>query len=249
MRDLNTEYSDTKDRLYAYNFDYILRDYMVKTLKPFFNLKGTALEMGCYKGEFTKTLAAIFEDVTVLEGSSELIKEAKQNINRAHVNFVGGQFETVQLNARFDNIFLIHTLEHIDDPQLVLKKIKSWLNPGGKFFLVCPNANAASRQIAVHMGLISHNAAVTEGEYKHGHRKTYSLDTLELEAKTSGFRVESRGGVFFKPFANFQFDRMINDGIIGEEYLDACYNLGMIYPDLTASIYVVLSLPDMESRS
>nr|GFC16262.1 hypothetical protein [Tanacetum cinerariifolium] len=32
------------------------------------------------------------------------------------------------------------------------------------------------------MGLIEHNSAVTEGERLHGHRITYSLDTLDHEA-------------------------------------------------------------------
>lgn len=238
MRNLNLEYQDSDNRKYAYDFDYILREYIVKTLSPFFQ-KGPTLEMGCFEGEFTKVLCNIFSDVTVIEGSSDLIETAKNNNAKNSVTFINGFFESVDLDKKFDNIFLMHTLEHLEDPQLVLKKISGWLSDNGRLFLVCPNANAASRQIAVKMGLISHNSAVTEGEFKHGHRKTYSLDTLEQEASSSGLSIESRGGVFFKPFANFQFDRVISEKIIDRAYLDGCYKLGMIYPDLTASIYLV----------
>jgi len=105
--------------------------------------------------------------------------------------------------------------------------------------LVVPNANAASRQIAVNMGLISHNAAVTEGEKEHGHRRTYSLDTLRRDATKSGLKIVREGGVFFKPFANFQFDQIIKEKIVSLDYLDGCYQLGQRYPDLCASVYLV----------
>ena len=106
-------------------------------------------------------------------------------------------------------------------------------------YLVCPNANAPSRQIAVKMGLITHNAAVTNAELAHGHRKTYSLDTLEEETIGTGLQVLHRGGVFFKALANFQFDKLMGTDIISDAYLDGCYKLGMLYPDLCASIYLV----------
>jgi hypothetical protein len=105
--------------------------------------------------------------------------------------------------------------------------------------LVVPNADAPSRQIAVKMGLISHNNAVTEAEFKHGHRRTYSFDTLEAEAVAAGLNVIQRGGVFFKALANFQFDRLLGTDIISEGYLEGCYKLGMLYPELCASIYLI----------
>ena len=56
MRKLDTEFQDTENRKYAYDFDYILRDYMIESFKPFFKEGSSALEMGCYKGEFTKKI-------------------------------------------------------------------------------------------------------------------------------------------------------------------------------------------------
>lgn len=195
--------------------------------------------MGCFEGVFTKSLTNHFDDITVIEGSSDLIKVAKENTKDKNVKFVNSMFENAEFTEKFDNIFLMHTLEHLEDPQLVLKKIKSWLSDTGRLFLVCPNANAASRQIAVRMNIIDHNSAVTDGEYKHGHRKTYSLDTLEDETRRAELNVESRGGIFFKPFANFQFDKLISEKVIDQAYIEGCYKLGMVYPDLTASIYLV----------
>ena len=102
-----------------------------------------------------------------------------------------------------------------------------------------PNANAASRQIAVEMGLIEAPTAVTEGEYAHGHRRTYNLSTLKADIVDAGLFATKSGGVFFKPFANFQLDQLIGSGVIGEDYLEGCYKLGKLYPDLCASIYAI----------
>ena len=238
-RNFNQEYQDDDDRKFAYDFDYVLRDYMMRSFAPFLPT-GRALEMGCYKGEFTKKLCSHFDHVTVIEGASDLIEAARDNLgeeNAGKVDFLHGSFETIFLANEFDAVFLMHTLEHLDDPIGVLKRVKGWLKPQGKLFLVVPNANAPSRQIAVKMGLISHIAAVTEGEQKHGHRRTYSFDTLERDVRASGLGVQHRGGIFFKPLANYQFDRLMKTNIISKEYMDGCYELGMIYPDLCASIY------------
>lgn len=98
---------------------------------------------------------------------------------------------------------------------------------------------APSRQIAVKMGLITHNSAVTPAEKEHGHRITYTLDTLERDAKVAGLKVVHRSGIFFKAFANFQWDKLLQTDIISKEYLDGCYQLGQQYPELCSSIFLL----------
>lgn len=242
MRDLNNEFVDTKDRKYAYDFDYRMHDYLMRTFEPYIGSKSSALEMGCYRGEFTKRLANRFDSVTVLEGSEELINEARRNVDRENVDFVHARFEDASLKGRYDAIFLIHTLEHLDNPNEILTGIKDWLSPDGQLFLVVPNARALSRQIAVKMGLIDFNAAVTDGEYKHGHRKTYSMDTLHDEVRKASLLCDSSGGVFVKPLANYQFDLLSGGDVVSEEYMEGCYQLSTTYPDLCSSIYIVCSI-------
>ena len=238
MRDYDKEFQDNAGRKYAYDFDDIVRSYLMKTLAPFFFTDGKALEIGCFDGQSTARLADHFPDLTVLEAAGELVEAARARVPD-RVGFVHGRIEDAELGPRFDAIFLVHTLEHLDEPVQALARIRSWLSDRGRLFVVVPNAQAASRQIAVRMGLIETNQSVTDSERLHGHRKTYSLDTLEHEVRSAGLRVEARGGVMFKPFANFQFDRLIGEGIIDTAYLEGCYALGMQYPELTASIYLI----------
>jgi SAM-dependent methyltransferase len=238
-RDYNKELKDTSDHKYAYGFDFdVMHPYMLKSFVPFFR-KGSFLELGSFKGDFTRRFLEHFDDVTCVEASTEAIAIAKEKFGDK-VNFVNSLFETVELPRKYDNIVLTHVLEHIDDPVKVLKRINDeWLSENGRFFLVCPNANAPSRQIAVKMGLITHNAAITPAEKEHGHNITYSLDTLERDAKAAGLNVVYRSGVFFKALANFQWDRLLQTDIISKEYLDGCYELGQQYPDLCSSIFLM----------
>lgn len=238
-RNYNKEYQDTKNHKYAYNFDFdVMHKYMIKSFVPFLK-NGNCLELGSFKGDFTKRLIPFFNDITCVEASSDAINEAKVKFGNK-ITFIEGQFEYIQLPKKYDNIILTHVLEHIDNPVELLNRIKNeWLSDNGRLFLVCPNANAPSRQIAVKMGLITHNSAITQAEKEHGHRITYSLETLERDAKESGLNIEYKTGIFFKSFANFQWDRLLETDIITEEYLDGCYQLGHDYPNLCSSIMLI----------
>ncbi|MEH0873322.1 class I SAM-dependent methyltransferase [Pectobacterium cacticida] len=238
-RNYDREIKDTAGHKYAYNFDFnVMHPFMVRAFSPFFR-PGNLLELGSFKGDFTLRLQEKFNDITCVEASSEAISYAKGRLKDG-VTYIHSRFEDVQLPCRYDNIVLTHVLEHIDDPIALLKRINDeWLAEGGRLFLVCPNANAASRQIAVKMGIISHNAAVTEAEFEHGHRCTYALDTLERDASLAGLHVAYRSGIFFKALANFQWDKLLQTDIITNEYLEGCYQLGQQYPDLCSSIFLL----------
>jgi len=243
-RNYNIELDDANNadnEKYAYSFDFdVMHPYMMRSFEPFFR-PGSLLELGSFKGDFTQRLLNRFNDITCVEASEDAINEARRKLGQGReITYVHGAFENISLPRRYDNIILTHVLEHLDDPVLVLRRIRNeWLAETGRLFLVCPNANAPSRQIAVKMGLISHNAAVTEAEATHGHRCTYSLDTLERDAVAAGLNVMHRSGIFFKALANFQWDRLLQTDIISKDYLEGCYQLGQIYPDLCSSVFLM----------
>jgi 2-polyprenyl-3-methyl-5-hydroxy-6-metoxy-1,4-benzoquinol methylase len=238
-RKYNDELKDNVGRKYSYNFDFdVMHPFMVKSFEPYFN-KGNLLELGSSLGIFTERFLPFFNDITCVEASDEAVAQATKKLGDK-VKIINSTFETVDLDCKYDNIVMTHVLEHLDDPVSVLRRINNeWLADDGLFLLVCPNANAPSRQIAVKMGLVTHNSAVTPAEEEHGHHVTYSLDTLERDAVSAGLEVIHRSGIFFKALANFQWDRLLQTDIISKEYLDGCYKLGHVYPDLCSSIFLV----------
>ncbi len=238
-RDYNREMQDSSRRRYAYGFDFdVMHPFMIRSFEPFFR-RGSALELGSFKGDFTRRLLSYFSDITCVEASDAALAAAKERLGN-EITFIHSSFEAASLPRRYDHVVLTHVLEHVDDPVALLSRVNTeWLDEGGRLFLACPNGNAPSRQIAVKMGLISHNTAVTAAEAEHGHRRTYTLDTLEHDAVSAGLEVVHRSGIFFKALANFQWDRLLQTDIVSPEYLEGCYQLGRQYPDLCASIFLV----------
>ncbi len=238
-RDFDKEAVTNGDRLYSYDFDEHVRTFALRKFEPFLR-SGPALELGCHEGGMSRLLMERFPDLTVVDAAANALAEARQ-VLPARVNFVEGAFEHVSLPKQYESIFMINVLEHVDDAVAILKRTLGWMTVNGRLFLVVPNANAPSRQIAVRMGLISHNQAVTDVEASNGHRRTYSLDTFERDLRAGGLRVEAVGGLVFKGLANYQIDKALAAGIITREYLEGCFELGNVYPDLCASLFAVCS--------
>ena len=79
-RNYNQEFRDTDDHKYSYNFDFdVMHHYMLRSFIPFFK-EGNFLELGSYKGDFTKKFLPYFHDITCVEASDEAVKIAKETI-------------------------------------------------------------------------------------------------------------------------------------------------------------------------
>lgn len=238
MRDFNQEYQDLPESKYVYDFDRIMHKYLLKALQPFLRGDGAALELGCYRGDMTEQILGYFPHVTIIEAASDLC-EFVQGRFGGRITAINSTFENAHLEPAYGNVFLVHTLEHLDDPVAVLTGIRRWMAPGGRLYVAVPNANALSRQIAVRMGLMRHNTDVTPAEETHGHRRTYAADLFQYHLKSAGLRTIHSGGVLVKGLANFQFDRALGAGIVDDAYFEGCFELGKLYPDLCASLFAV----------
>src|ERR1051326_2921521 len=110
-RDFDKEAQDTSGHKYAYNFDFdVMHPFMLRSFLPFFRT-GHVLELGSFKGDFTRRLIPHFLDITCVEGSAEAIAVARAEFG-SRVKFFHSPFETVSLPHRYDNIILCHVLEH-----------------------------------------------------------------------------------------------------------------------------------------
>src|ERR1035437_9527148 len=115
QRDYNSELKDTNDHKYAYCFDFnVMHPFMLKSFIPFF-IKGNLLELGSFRGDFTRRFLPYFDDITCVEASDQAIEIARKEFGNK-VMFINSIFETVTLPTKYDNIILTHVLEHIDNP-------------------------------------------------------------------------------------------------------------------------------------
>jgi 2-polyprenyl-3-methyl-5-hydroxy-6-metoxy-1,4-benzoquinol methylase len=212
------------------DFDKRLIRFRYETIKS--KLVGKrGLELGPAEGEMTQFLIQDFEELTIVEGSSELLKKIPDRTNLVKVHSI---FEDFQPDQAFDSIILEHVLEHVDDPLDLLRRVHKWLAPNGRLFVGVPNGNSIHRLVAVKMGMLDNPCQLNARDHALGHRRVYTHKTLRTAIEQSGLRVMEMGGVFFKPLSNGQIQENWT-----EEMIQGFYELGKDFPEIAAEIYAV----------
>jgi|WetSurMetagenome_2_1015567.scaffolds.fasta_scaffold308070_1 2-polyprenyl-3-methyl-5-hydroxy-6-metoxy-1,4-benzoquinol methylase len=215
----------------------LMRELMIRTFKPYIN-GGISLELGSEIGFMSEKIASLVDYLDIVDGSEEFLNHVKKR-NIKNANFYCSLFEEFEPPAEYDYVFASHIIEHLIDVSVVLKMVNKALKKNGYFFVTVPNARAISRQLARHMGLIDTLYTLTPNDLRGGHRRVYDRILLIRDLELADFEVISQGGIFFKPFADFQMDKLIDSGIIGEPQCEGLYKLGLEYPDMCADIFAV----------
>lgn len=212
------------------DFDKRLIRYRYETIKPKFKGR-SCLELGPAEGQMTQFLINDFENLTVVEGSLELLKKIPDAGNLVKVHSL---FENFKPDKLFDTVILEHVLEHVDDPIALLTLAKQFLAPGGLLFVGVPNANSIHRLAAVKMGLLTHPKQLNSRDIALGHRRVYSSNSFREDIEKSGLIIIELGGIFFKPLSNSQIQDNWDDDMI-----EGFFQLGKDFPELSAELFAV----------
>lgn len=215
----------------------MMRRLTIKTFKPFLN-GGDCLELGCSDGFMTNLLSDLVDNLDVVDGSHKFLEQAKQR-KLENVNFKFGLFETFEPERKYDHIVASYILEHVADPVRIMRKARDLLNPSGRLYIVVPNARALSRQLGLHMNLLSDLKQLSENDRNHGHRRVYDRVDLNRDIKKSGLSSIFEGGLMLKILADFQMDQLFEAKLLNDGHLDGLYTLGLEYPDLCGSLFNV----------
>ena len=110
---------------------------------------------------------------------------------KKYIKILRESFENAKLPTNyFDVVILNHTLEHLEDPVSVLKKVKEVLKKGGIVFVDVPNFGGLSSRI---FGRYWRYLTPEE------HLFHFTKESLGKVVKKAGFKVihyESRAGLF-----------------------------------------------------
>lgn len=231
------------DKVYStYTVDHssqtrVMRELVVRSVTPYLG-GGRGLELGCSDGYMTEMLARRVEFLDVVDGSRQFLAEAQKRAI-SNVTYTYSLFEEFQSEQQYDYVFASFILEHVMDPQLVLAMVKRVLKPGGALFVTVPNARALSRQLAMHMGLIADLKQLTPNDLVNGHRRVYDRVCFNRELRDAGFEPVAETGLMLKILADFQMDRLIDEGLLQQPQIDGLYRLGKEYPDLCGALLSV----------
>jgi len=221
--------------------DRVIRDLIVRTIKPYLHPHMIGLQLGYGEGVDTGMLVPLVTELDVVEANASFIREGKKK-NYPNVRFIASLFEELTLEKtgrQYDVIFAIYVLEHVKDVMVVLERARRLLLPDGILYVVVPNARALSRQLARHMGLLVDLDDLTEYDLQHGHRRVYDRCRLNRDLEQAGFITIHQGGIFLKILADFQLNQLYRAGILGPPQIEGLYRLGLEYPDLCGSIFSI----------
>ncbi len=73
--------------------------------------------------------------------------EARSYLADRGVTLIEGPIEDVQCGVQFDAIICQHAIEHVTDPERLVRRIADHLAPGGIVYLETPDLNALSRYV------------------------------------------------------------------------------------------------------
>ena len=247
MKNINDEYSFLDTVADTYTVDVssqtrVMRELAIRAFAPFLR-GGTCLELGCSDGYMTESLSKLCDELQVVDGSKKFLEKAKQR-SLTNVTYHYGLFEDFDSSDKFDHIVASYILEHVKDPVDVLNNTRKLLAPGGKLYVVVPNARALSRQMSVHMNFLSNVYALTPNDHKHGHRRTYDRTSLNRDFEAAGYKSIASGGLMLKILADFQMDQLWDEGFLQQHHADALYELGLEYPDLCGSLFSICTHND-----
>lgn len=206
--------------------------YSFSIFSRFLNSDMKILELGPAEGLMTEELVKIDPELTVIEAAAKFCQDLSKKF--PSVKIYESLFEEVQIDEKFDAIILGHVLEHVEDPKIILNKIKNWMKPNGIVCCAVPNARSIHRQIAVEMKLIGSIFEKSPKDIHHGHLRIYTPELLYAEFMSQNYSIISKGGYWLKPLSDGQIESSWTN-----EMIDAFMKLGEQYPDIAGEIYLI----------
>jgi 2-polyprenyl-3-methyl-5-hydroxy-6-metoxy-1,4-benzoquinol methylase len=157
------------------------------------------LDVGCAAGYFLRVLKGRGHDVHGVELSTAIAKEAVAALgaDRVHIGTLDDAVQAMDYQpASFDLITLWDVIEHVPEPQAVLRRIRELIKPEGRLLL--ETQNVASRWARL-LGPRWHH-------YKHHeHLYHFTPATITRLLADCGFRVREIGSAYAGKYVSFGF--------------------------------------------
>jgi SAM-dependent methyltransferase len=138
-----TKYHRDKD---YQKFEWLFKNFFlkrIKTIEEFHKGTGKVLEIGCSTGTFLELFKNKGWEVWGIEPS-----KSGEIARKKRIKVVNAYFERAEVpTGYFDIVILNHTLEHLENPVVILQKVKTVLKKDGIVFVDVPNFGSLSSKI------------------------------------------------------------------------------------------------------
>ncbi len=143
--------------------------------------KKALLDIGCATGALLSAFAETGWSATGVETGASMAAYARSAFG---LDVRTGTVERVELpRGSFDAIVATHLIEHLNDPMVFLRTVRSLLRDDGRLFLITPNADGFQARIMRSRW----RSAIRD------HLFLFSKRTLSLALASAGFSVDYTG--------------------------------------------------------
>lgn len=227
------------EHLESINSFYEKGDYMdelmiereIEIIKRYDHKGKSALEIGCGSGSSTEKLCGLFGDLEVVEPSVKNIALLRRRVPDVTCHNV--LLEDFESNRKYDFVFFLNVIEHVEDPVASLMALTRFVKDEGLIFISAPNCMSLNRRAGYRMGLLKSYDQMAPKDYEVGHRRLYTVDMLTDHCNQAGLKVLSMKGIYLKPLSEAQ---MIG---LGDDAVRAFYALGEEIPQYCACLLAV----------
>ena len=239
MNDLNAVASEYRPNAATEIENDLVLHWYPKRILSRFNFADALLELGLGHGFTAELFTKSCNRHVIVDGASTVIDQFKQK----HPNFTGelvlDYFENYTPAELFDVIVMGFVLEHVDDPELILRRYRQFLKPGGKIYVAVPNAKSMNRRMGLELGLIDDIYSLNANDLALGHKRQFCLDTLRAALLKAGYRVTHEEGIYLKPLP-LETLKTLPDF---QKNLEAMCKVGIEFPELCVGLLMEV-LPD-----
>jgi SAM-dependent methyltransferase len=102
-------------------------------------LGARVIDMACGEGYGSEVLSRTAGSVLGIDANLEAFEHARLRYRRENLRFERGMVELYGEPGAFDAVVFLQTIEHVHDPEAVLRHFRGLLAPGGVAYISTPN--------------------------------------------------------------------------------------------------------------
>ena len=163
------------------------------------------LDVGCGGGILSESLAQSKAHVTGIDANESLIQVAKLHAAETNTSI---QYETCMAedfaakNQTFDVITCMELLEHVPDPEALIKTLSALLKPGGKIFFSTINRNPIAFFNAL---IIAEHVLKLLPKGTHEYKRFIKPSELQIWCMNAGIEFKAMSGMGYNPLTKEYF--------------------------------------------
>jgi len=146
---------------------------------------GAVLDVGCASGGLLAELRGVAGRRVGIEVDPRAAAAAREHADEVHE----GRVEVVDPHRRFEVVVLGDVLEHVAEPEAVLRRVRDWVTPGGRIVVSLPNVAHWSVRFALLAGRWDYRDS---GILDDTHLRFYTWRTGGSLVEAGGYRLLDR---------------------------------------------------------